>query len=126
MDKKQAYDYAFELYWSIFSDLAHFNGNIRGSSSDSNDEYDPELCYFSKLITDAGLACVRMSENFKTFFLMPEPKGSLRDKLADIEKLLNPADYIGRCPEQVETFIANEVRPILDAVAAVDGMALTV
>ena len=46
--------------------------------------------------------------------------------LADIEKLLNPADYIGRCPEQVEAFIANEVRPILDAVEAVDGMALTV
>lgn len=87
MDKKQAYNYAFELCWSIFSDLAHFNGNIRGSSSESTDEYDPELCYFSKLITNAGLACVRMSENFKTFFLMPEPKGSLRDKLADIEKL---------------------------------------
>ncbi len=45
---------------------------------------------------------------------------------ADIEKLLNPADYIGRCPEQVEAFIANEVRPILDAVEALDGAALTV
>ncbi len=46
--------------------------------------------------------------------------------LADIEKLLNPADYIGRCPEQVESFIENEVRPILAAVEAVEGMALTV
>ncbi len=46
--------------------------------------------------------------------------------VADIEKLLNPADYIGRCPEQVEAFIANEVRPILDAVEAVGGAALTV
>ena len=87
MDKSRAYNYAFELCWSIFSDLAHFNGKVRGSSSDSTDETDPELCYFSKLITDAGLACVRLSENFKTFFLMPEPKGSLQDKLADIEKL---------------------------------------
>ena len=47
-------------------------------------------------------------------------------ELSDIEKLLNPADYIGRCPEQVVTFIENEVRPILEAVEAVDGMALTV
>ena len=46
--------------------------------------------------------------------------------LEDIEKLLNPADYIGRCPEQVESFIENEVRPILAAVEAVEGMALTV
>lgn len=46
--------------------------------------------------------------------------------LTDIEKLLNPADYIGRCPEQVERFIETEVRPILDAVEAVGGAALTV
>lgn len=87
MDKKHAYDYAFKLCWSIFSDLAHFNGNVRGNSSDVTNEADPDQCYFSKLITNAGLACVRMSENFRTFFLMLEPKGSLRDKLADIEKL---------------------------------------
>jgi adenylosuccinate lyase len=45
---------------------------------------------------------------------------------ADIEKLLDPADYIGRCPEQVVTFVENEVRPILDAIEAIDGAALTV
>ncbi len=44
----------------------------------------------------------------------------------DIEKLLNPADYIGRCPEQVEQFIATEVDPILARVTAIGGAALTV
>ena len=45
---------------------------------------------------------------------------------ADIEKLLNPADYIGRCPEQVENFIKNEVDPILATVETVGGAALEV
>ncbi|MBQ2757649.1 MAG: adenylosuccinate lyase, partial [Clostridia bacterium] len=44
----------------------------------------------------------------------------------DIEKLLRPADYIGRCPEQVEHFIENEVDPILRATEAIGGAALTV
>ena len=45
---------------------------------------------------------------------------------ADIEKLLNPADYIGRCPEQVDSFIKNEVDPILATVETVGGAALEV
>ncbi len=44
----------------------------------------------------------------------------------DIEKLLCPADYIGRCPEQVETFLETEVAPILAKVSAAEGAALTV
>ena len=31
------------------------------------------------------------------------------------EKLLNPASFIGRCPEQVEDFVAEEVIPALEA-----------
>ncbi|MBR7111734.1 MAG: adenylosuccinate lyase [Clostridia bacterium] len=46
--------------------------------------------------------------------------------LSDIEKLLNPADYIGRCPEQVERFIKDEIEPVLSDVEALDGMTLTV
>jgi len=33
---------------------------------------------------------------------------------SDIDVLLNPADYIGRSPEQVDAFIENQVVPILD------------
>lgn len=43
-----------------------------------------------------------------------------------LEKQLDPADYIGRCPEQVERFIETEVDPILCRVDAVGGAALTV
>ena len=45
---------------------------------------------------------------------------------ADVETLLNPADYIGRCPEQVDNFIKNEVDPILATVETVGGAALEV
>ena len=31
---------------------------------------------------------------------------------------LEPARYIGRCPEQVEEFLAQEVRPVLEKYAA--------
>lgn len=87
MDTKQAYDYAFKLCWAVFSGLAHLSGNVRGSRSDNLDESDPNQCYFSKLVTDGGISCARIAPDLRTFFLMPEPKGSLRDKLADIENL---------------------------------------
>ncbi|MBQ9802218.1 MAG: adenylosuccinate lyase [Clostridia bacterium] len=45
---------------------------------------------------------------------------------SDIEKLLEPADYIGRCPEQVEQFVKTEVDPILAATESIGGAALTV
>ena len=32
---------------------------------------------------------------------------------------LEPSRYIGRCPEQVEEFLAQEVRPVLDRYAGV-------
>ena len=87
VDSKNSYDYAFELCWAIFSGLAHISGNIRGRHDLKPEEGDLDRCYFSKLITDGGIACARIAPGFRTFFLMPEPKGSLRDKLADIESL---------------------------------------
>ena len=35
----------------------------------------------------------------------------------DIDKLLNPNDFIGRAPEQVEVFLKNEIRPVLNKYA---------
>ena len=32
----------------------------------------------------------------------------------ELEKVLNPQDYIGRCPQQVEDFLDTCVRPILE------------
>ena len=60
--------------------------------------------------------------------LLERIAGDARFGLAkeDIEGLLNPADYIGRCPEQVESFVQNEVDPILAATDVIGGAALTV
>ena len=37
--------------------------------------------------------------------------------LEEMQTLLNPSDYIGRCPEQVEAFLA-EVKPALEGVGS--------
>ena len=42
--------------------------------------------------------------------------------LKDLEKLLNPADFVGRAPEQTEEFIRNEVRPVLDRYSELLGL----
>jgi adenylosuccinate lyase len=41
--------------------------------------------------------------------------GSFGIKAEDIPKILNPELYIGRAPHQVENFLAEEVKPVLDA-----------
>ena len=33
---------------------------------------------------------------------------------AGLDKLVDPSLFIGRCPEQVTTFLTEEVRPVLD------------
>ena len=37
--------------------------------------------------------------------------------LEEMETLLNPSDYIGRCPQQVDAFLA-EVKPALEGVGS--------
>lgn len=34
--------------------------------------------------------------------------------LGQLEEILNPSTFIGRCPEQVDEFIQEEIRPVLD------------
>lgn len=89
VDAKDSYEYAFELCWAAFLGMAHIDGNTEGNRSyhynQQSDDFDKG--HFSKLITDRGLACARLDPGFHTFFLLPEPKGDLRDKLANIHKL---------------------------------------
>ena len=35
--------------------------------------------------------------------------------LEDLQKTMNPSKYVGRSPEQVDEFLANEINPILEA-----------
>ena len=85
VDSKKSYEYAFELCWAIFTGLAHISGNIQGRHAYKFGGADSEQSYFSKLVTDDGIACARIAPGFRTFFLMPQPKGSLHDKLVNID-----------------------------------------
>lgn len=38
----------------------------------------------------------------------------LFSKIKNIDSIMNPADFIGRAPQQVTEFIANEIRPLLN------------
>lgn len=42
-----------------------------------------------------------------------EPAFSMNEE--DLTALLKPEDYIGRCPEQVDTFL-RKVRPVLEGI----------
>ena len=44
----------------------------------------------------------------------------------EIEKLIDPAAFIGRCPEQVERLVADRIDPLLATHKETDGMALRV
>ena len=44
----------------------------------------------------------------------------------EIEKLIDPAAFIGRCPEQVQRFVDEQIDPLLSAHKEADGMALRV
>ena len=46
-------------------------------------------------------------------------KLALNDEI--LMKIEKPARYIGRCPEQVSEFLAEEVRPVLEKYADVLG-----
>lgn len=42
--------------------------------------------------------------------------------LEDLQKTMNPSKYVGRSPEQVDEFLANEINPILEANKDILGM----
>ena len=48
---------------------------------------DKNKDYFAKIIHDEGIANARISPGFQHFFLMVEHYGSLKEHLADPEKL---------------------------------------
>ena len=42
-------------------------------------------------------------------------KEEMLEMIEDLKKTMDPAKYVGRAPIQVDKFIANVVKPILDA-----------
>lgn len=90
MSQDEAYRYAFTICWAIeiglmqdVSLIDDFLSTFIEQSAFSSDKMD----YFSKTMQDAGITNVRLSPDFRHFFLMVEPQSSIKDKIADLETL---------------------------------------
>lgn len=90
MPNEEAYRYAFGICWAIEVGLAHDISTIDallGAFIDTPVESEDNMDYSSKMMQDEGIATVRLSPDFRHFFLMIEPQSSIKDKLADMETL---------------------------------------
>ena len=90
MTNEEAYRYAFGICWAIeigliqdLSALDDFLNMFIDHSAITADKTD----YFAKFMGDGGMSTARLSPDFHHFFLMVEPRSSIREQLADPEKL---------------------------------------
>lgn len=83
---EETFDRAFKMCWAINAGLSHEETVLYDYPDDKN-IIDNEHKYFSKLVLDEGIVDIRLSQDFRTFFLMPEPDGSILDKIESLEKL---------------------------------------
>lgn len=91
MSRKEAFDFAFRICWALETGLlgnitqkailADKNLMIPAITNDSDDDY------FSKIIVNEGFSNVRISKDFRHFWFMSEPEGSIKDKLSKPEEL---------------------------------------
>lgn len=100
-DESEKFSRAFSLCWAIEIGLTGMNSlknTITKAIDMLSDEHGHE--YFSKLMTDGGITDVRLSENGRYFFLMPEPKDGYKhflkntDNIARIFALLSDKDIL--------------------------------
>ncbi len=89
MPSEEVYRYAFRLCWAVevgllqeISAVDDFMGAIIEHPNITND-----TDYFSKMVKDGGISTARLSSDFRYFFLMEEPKDSIRNKISDMESL---------------------------------------
>ncbi len=90
MTDEDAYRFAFNICWAIENGMMHdyimpeqfFDSFVERLANDNN-----KSVYFSKIMTDNGMATARLSPDFHYFFLMKEPKSGIKNCLSDIETL---------------------------------------
>ena len=91
MTREEAYRYAFNICWAIeiglVGDLSVLDDIMDKFVDRSITSTDKKKDYFAKIINDSGIANARISPGFQHFFLMVEHGGSLREHLADPERL---------------------------------------
>ena len=86
MPLDEAFRRAYKMCWAINAGLAHEESLIH-DSLDNIKYKDTDHKYFSIQVMDQGILSMRLAEDFRTFFFMPEPQGGLQDKLASMEDL---------------------------------------
>ncbi|MBQ3164198.1 MAG: helix-turn-helix transcriptional regulator [Lachnospiraceae bacterium] len=88
-EDKEAFERAVSLCIAIEFGLFRINSLKNKAAAEMmdsvNDENDHE--YYSTLLTDDGLVRVRLSQNGRYFFIMPEPEMGYRSFLENIEDL---------------------------------------
>lgn len=90
MSSEDAYRHAFHICWAIevglmkdVSLIDRFIGFFSEKSGNKTEGTD----YYSKLMKNGGMSTARISADFRHFFLMTEPAGSIRDHIGDLETL---------------------------------------
>ena len=91
MSQEDAYRYAFNVCWAIeiglmrdVSIIDDFMGKLLDESVTADDK---KKDYFAKIIQDSGISDVRMSPDFKHFFLMLDYGSGIKEHLGDFESL---------------------------------------
>lgn len=90
MSSEDTYRHAFHICWAIevglmkdVSLIDQFIGFFSEKSGNKTEGTD----YYSKLMKNGGISTARISADFRHFFLMTEPAGSIRDHIGDLETL---------------------------------------
>ena len=91
MPQEEAFRYAFSLCWAIqiglMGDPTAIDDFLKTSIDDFSDSLSSSKDHFGKVIRDSGMSSARLSPDFFNFFLLVEPKNSLKDRLVDFESL---------------------------------------
>ncbi|MBQ2428935.1 MAG: helix-turn-helix transcriptional regulator [Ruminococcus sp.] len=90
MPRDAAYRYAFQMCWAIniglLEDISLIDKYLDFFSGPPSGDADLKD-YYTKIMQDSGMATVRISDDFRHFFLMTEPHDGIRSYLGDAETL---------------------------------------
>ena len=90
MPNDAAYRYAFHLCWAIniglLEDISLIDKYLDFFSGPPSGDADLKD-YYTKIMQDSGMATVRISDDFRHFFLMTEPRDGIKSYLRNIEAL---------------------------------------
>ena len=90
MKDDEAYPFAYNICWAIVHGLMHdvvMPENLTNEYIDRMTYDENNMEYLSKIMRDEGMCIARLSRGVNAFFLMKEPKNSLREFFVDTEAM---------------------------------------